>query len=65
MYDISGWDGYHFSHGTCKCWDGVPDEVKQRALEMMRELRDMCAYLDVNIEVWSLSEEIKQFVRSI
>jgi hypothetical protein len=63
MLDISGWDQYHYSHGSCKCWDGVPDDIMERALEMMRELREMTAGLEVSIEIWPLSEETRDFAR--
>jgi hypothetical protein len=62
-FDISGWDYYNMSYGSCKCWDEVPENVKKRALEMMKELQEMSYGISVNIEIWPLSEESKKFAR--
>ena len=62
-FEISGWDHYHISYGSCKCWDEIPENVKKRAFEMVKELREMASGIHVSIEICPLSEESKKFAR--
>lgn len=63
MFDISEWSDDTHSYGSCKYYEGVPDDVSKRALEIMRELRALSSDLHIKIEIWPLSESLKEFIR--
>ena len=62
MFDISGWDEDYKSYGRCRCWEGVPDDIKERVLKMMRELRSIATGISIDIGIWPISDDTKEFI---